>query len=397
MWNAQEDIWLQGGILATVAKANQYVAQLRKVDDGSTGKEQDRVFTFYNPSWQLSIKRTNGNHITGTLTNISKKRLRLDISFMLQVSKPGGKDDEPRKAELEAPGEFLAPNQKMTIDQQLDGALAPEGIFGVEQALTIGTIPVKRIDLIDIGKQSHRTSLGELKARKGAAGAEPPAPPPQADAKGGGDAGKDQGEFRKDRGGARGNLPGVIPGDKGNQPADGLAAVKEKKRYFDSTTEFRKIPVAVVLLVDQDSAHYVQTAFEESKLRFQITQVTLTRYNRGLNEGVGGKDLGGRGGFPPVPDGGGGDKRRRLQNMGPGGPFLPMGGMGGFDPRRGMGPAIPPGGFGPGGFAPGGVEDDQLGEEQGPLMEMVIYGFATLYERYPAKPAAAGGDAANKQ
>src|SRR5262249_10469528 len=98
MWYAQEDIWLQGGILATVAKANQYVAQLKKVKDGSTGKEQDRVFTFYNPSWQLDIKRTNGNQITGTLTNISNKRLRLDISFMLQVSKAGGKNDEPRKA-----------------------------------------------------------------------------------------------------------------------------------------------------------------------------------------------------------------------------------------------------------------------------------------------------------
>ena len=157
--------------------------------------------------------------------------------------------------------------------------------------------------------------------------------------------------------------------------------------------------LAVVLLVDQDSAHYVQTAFEESKLRFQITQVTLTRYNRGLNEGPGGKELGGRGGVPPVPEGGGGDKRRRMQQgMGPmGGMPSMVGGGNRFDPRTiGMGGNMPGAGGGPGGWAPGGVDDDQLGEEQGPLMEMVIYGFATLYERYPPKPPVAAGDTAAK-
>src|SRR5262249_12141268 len=45
----------------------------------------------------------------------------------------------------------------------------------------------------------------------------------------------------------------------------------------DATPQFRKMPVAMVLLVDQDSAHYVLTALEDSKLRFQITQVLLTR------------------------------------------------------------------------------------------------------------------------
>src|SRR5262249_22637103 len=129
MWYAQEDIWLQRGLLDTVAKANHYVAQFKRADNW-TGTEQDKVFTFYNPYWRLDLKRTNDTRVTGTLTNISRKRQRLDVSFLLQVSAPSKNSrQEPRKMEIEAPGESLPPGKSLAIDQELEGAVAPEGIF----------------------------------------------------------------------------------------------------------------------------------------------------------------------------------------------------------------------------------------------------------------------------
>src|SRR5262249_20590989 len=101
---------------------------------------------------------------------------------------------------------------------------------------------------------------------------------------------------------------------------------------------------------------------------------------------------------------GGGEEERgkpdpeRRGGKGPKGFVPPMGGMyappgGGNGPGKGfpqMGGMFNPGGFNPGGWAPGGTgDDDALGEEQGRMIEMVIYGFATLYERFPAKPAVA--------
>jgi hypothetical protein len=384
MWFAQEDLWLQEGILATVAKANQYLSRFKSW--GTDPKTQYHVFT--NPNWRLSIKLSGESGVVGTLENISRKRLRLDISFLLQVNNP----KDPRdvvKLEVAVPGESLAPGEKIRVDQALESDKPPEGIFGVEQVLTISTVPVKRIDQIAIGEKSHRNFPKELKSRG-------PEAPKEADKEDDKNAppGKDGGEPRKG-----GKFPGVnLPGQGkgGEQPGNaGQEALKEKKRYYEVTDQFRRIPVAVVLLVDQDSAHFVQTAFEESKLRFQITQVTLTRFNEASQEGGKGKfgppDMGGR--PPDQPERGPKGGKGMTPSMIP--PIMP--GVGGAGGRKGgYRPGYTPGGtgqgdrrfFNPGGFIPEGTTgtDEELGDEQGPMMEMVIYGLATLYERYPSKP-----------
>jgi hypothetical protein len=53
-------------------------------------------------------------------------------------------------------------------------------------------------------------------------------------------------------------------------------------RYFDVTPQARRVPVAVVLIVDPAHVTRVETAFANSPLRFLINQVLINRYPRSV-------------------------------------------------------------------------------------------------------------------
>ena len=58
-----------------------------------------------------------------------------------------------------------------------------------------------------------------------------------------------------------------------------------KKRYLVVNDQVRRMPVGIVLLVDQSNMEDVLMAFANSPLRFQITQVTWTRFRGSLGGG----------------------------------------------------------------------------------------------------------------
>jgi hypothetical protein len=190
---------------------------------------------------------------------------------------------------------------------------------------------------------------------------------------------------------------GMGPGGLGG--AGGAAAALPHglipDRYLEVTPQFRRVPVAVVLIVDQNHVDRVLTAFNNSKLRFLMTQVLLNHYGHSVKPDLSSEraDEGAAGPGPMGPTG--------PMGAGSGGPAFPGGsGKGGL-----VGPGRPggffPGGKMPGGFGPVGGGSDSNGSQPAATdnmeanMELVIYGIVTLYERYPPKPAAgAGGDAA---
>jgi hypothetical protein len=136
-----------------------------------------------------------------------------------------------------------------------------------------------------------------------------------------------------------------------------------KSRYLHVTDQARSLPFAMTLIVEQNHIHDFLTQLAESQLRVQITQVgfqhvrDVTSLAETLpgTEQPGGPMGGPMGGPPPMGSGGGPPPK-------PGGP-PPMGGTGPGGPNK------PPTVLGP---------DPNL-------VELNVYGIATLYEKFPIK------------
>ena len=129
-----------------------------------------------------------------------------------------------------------------------------------------------------------------------------------------------------------------------------------KNRYVEVNDQARRLPAAIVLIVDQDHIDRVISSFGNSKFRFLLNQVIINRYPNSLRPNFAAKDKGPAGVGP-----------------GPGFPFNPLRGGGGGE----GGPLMPLGAQGPGG--------DGGGNEIESNVELVLYGVVTLYERFPQR------------
>jgi hypothetical protein len=209
-----------------------------------------------------------------------------------------------------------------------------------------------------------------------------------------------------------GLMAGGVPGMKGGGAANPVDGTPEnglpRSRYAMITDQVRLMPVAMKLTVDQAYVQDVLTAVANSRLRIEVTQVQEERaHGVVLTSSPAKPPEGGGGGENPMVGGGMGGSKLR-----PGAGFPYMGGSGSGAPRGGF-PGVSIGSTGPmsggmpnfggsqvsGGF-PGGIgggfgsglpgASANAGDEEDPnLVTLVIYGIATLYERY--KPPASAG------
>ncbi len=354
-WTAQEDLWIQREIYRLIRLANDYVA-----DFNGKGGEGFNTYTFENPYWNMQIKLTPQNQVEMKLKNRLNRRQRLDISFLVQLH------PEEKPARIKVEGEPVEPFKTRDITKPIRTGYDPQGIYGVTQVLNWETAAVKRIDHICIGSgkpilptsdnESNRFG-GERNVRGGVT--------PTGNISGGGIALSHrvylkQGLHSFFKNLAAPETPGAIPGEAPS-PMGGLerqAPIPEEgggispngidfNRYVDLTPQARRVPVGVVLIVDQDHVELVQAAFSDSNLRFLTTQTLLNRYP---------------GSVRPVPEitdpvQGGGEFR----------PGLPFGREGEYSPD-----------------SLEGVEDRVTN------MELVIYGRVSLYNRYPPREGSEG-------
>jgi hypothetical protein len=236
------------------------------------------------------------------------------------------------------------------------------GIYSVEQVLSWETAAVKRIDYISIGSAdaseyslSHRSldKLRPLVEKPAEAKVEDKNDPMQP-----------------------GSPRGFPSGPVGGQGAAGgnktvLDHGLWTDRYCEVTEQSRRIPVSIVMIVDQEHVDRILNAFNNSKLRFLQSQVLLNYYTGSLQP-------------PPLED----KKDGGFNGEGGIGPFIPQ--MPGQGPGpRGIGPG--PRGSGPGMPGPGMTEmgggnaSGASAPELETNMELVIYGVMTLYQRYPPR------------
>lgn len=342
------------------------------------------------------------------------------------------KDKSGREITVDSNIVTIQPDENNEKDLDKYPNLLPPGkrvaeIVKVEQVFDAQTVPVRRIEAMALGYPDSRWSAigalyppkfitveavagtgagGGLPSDTGGSGSSqgpPPAGPSVTGASGGGGS---VGPLGGDpRGGNKGSGFGASAG--GGTVASVIEA--NKRRYVEVNDQVRRMPVGIVVVVDQAYIQHVMLAFANSPLRFQITQVTWNRFRGNLGTGSAGSgsaggndvflsgtgsgsfgmgfgrgadpDLGsGRGplGRPPV-EGGSSQGPRPMgpppigPGQPPGGPIT-GGGTGGYDPYSEMGgPST-------------AVSEAQLTSG---LVELSLYGIVSLYEKYPT-PVAEG-------
>jgi hypothetical protein len=356
VWLTQEDYWVQRGLLAIVRAANDTAAALHKVSgapepDKAKGETSRAVFS--NANWRLDVATATekGKSLLRCwLTNLTDRRQSMGIHFQVQLG-TGNK-------EVSIEGEPLAPNQTSDMAEETLPAPAKE-VKGVMQLFDWHTAPVKRIDKIELGTQA---ALGQRTAMKVAlkANTKVSKQTKAADKSGGGAKNTQAGGLGAGAGGA----PGGGDGGDAKTP-NGL----ERNRYVEVTDQVRRLPVALLLVVDQTNVQDVLTAFANSDMRVQVTQVQVQHYR--------GRDLKPKG-------------AERKPGTKPGRPRSDGGNpLGGGTSR----PVIPEGGGLGGSYNKG--QPTATTEEPSNTVELAVYGIASLYERYkPPEQANKGAGSA---
>lgn len=429
-WTAQEDVWIQRELYRLIALANDYVA----VFNGKGAAEKEKFFAFDNPYWKVDALLTKDNKIKLKMTNNLARRQRSEVEFLVTVNP--ARDPVLVKIEKQPPLNSGATSRELVFTAPVTSL--PKGIFGIKQVLTWETAAVKRIDKIAIGHGINPSGASALGGGEGGFGfggkGGGPGAPGMPGGPGGGSPGMPGGggmdggtasgttahshrtvvaelkpKFEIETpdattggvggpggdGGFPGEGGGMMPGGGKGGPGGmgGAAGVKVStngfafERYSELTPQARRLPVGVVLIVDQAHVGRVQAAFANSKMRFLTTQVLLNRYPNSVRPqliNLAGGNGGFNGGFGPGYPGGGPGY--------PGGsPGFPGGGgKGGFG-----GGFFPGGGPGEGEGDPGqsyGTSYDSMDDRQ-TNMELVLYGIVSIYERFPPRVGGAADTA----
>jgi hypothetical protein len=387
-WLAQEDLWIQRELFRLVKKANDSLANFEQV--------KGMPKRFVNPYWQLDVIELKDNQLTFQLKNLLDRPQAVNVTFQVQFEK--GKKFFPLdvvsdSAPLPPGGTF-----KEAKTRKIDGPVGKQ-IVGIRQELTWETAAVRRIDHVSIGASGDEWSLAHRMANKTLQPLKKKAETPDTKS-GESNTGPSEGKDMKSKGSgvfsAKGGLPSL--GSKGdNAPEAGRTPNGLiETRYLEVTPQARRLPVAIVLIVDQAHVSRVEAAFADSPLRFLLTQVLMHRYPKSARPPEGPSAV-----EPPPPEKlvtTPGDVKFPKGPKGP--PFRSKGGSGDFKgpPSTGSFPGFgsksgPPASGGSSMYTPGliyGAPEVASGtDDQESNIELVLYGVVSLYEPYPPRPASA--------
>jgi hypothetical protein len=374
IWLAQENLWVQRELLRVVREANDSVARLKKLDNPpkiDKGQQEIDHQVFANPTWRIEaalVGEVPKLRLRWQATNVSKQRQVLGINFTVGFRGTKATDT------LFLDGEPLGPNQSTEPkDRPLGGQLEidrPEGVESMTQIFDWRTAPVKRVDQIALGHHSQRLQprglkpapLPLIKTADPKAGA---APAPGAPTALGGPRGK----------GPPARAGGAAP--QSQNSTDFTEAGLARDRYMEAPTSYvRRMPVGLELVVDQTSIQDVLTAMANSKLRIQIAQWHWVRFYGDIKPKTDTVVVQGNEpkppAAPPPPTGSGG----LLGNSGLGG--------GRFRGLTQVGRQAPAPGGRAGAQQPRGPRP-AMEEQEWQLVELSVYGVASLYERYPPR------------
>jgi hypothetical protein len=441
VWLALEDLWVQKGLLMPVKAINDEAAKFELVRpagaDGKPTEPPPLKRTFVSRVWRLDLEVPT----TGPKANKVVLARLTNRTGRLQTFGPGPRGRghtlwlRIKLSDNGQPINYLIESEGVkgggvinitadTVNPRLQGILAGtdiQKIVEVTQVLDEPTAPVRMVKNIELGQKDSRHFPATLKTVKFLE-----TPEGSADATATGMTGTSAdyaGSMGSSAGGPVGPggpmMPGGPAGAGGRGPRRSKTGTPElvlnanKDRYLETTDQVRRMPVAVVLIVDQMFLQDALVAYANSPLRFQITQYHWARF---------------RGQLPTTsgsPGGGGffGGEMMAGGPVGPGGPGIPgsvggeaempadetgvyglPGSGGGYAGSMGSPPSLPsgfgppggdmagPGGYGMGGYPGGfggmfGGGGSTAAQNTSGLVELSIYGIVTLYEKYEDKSA----------
>ncbi len=447
IWLLLEDIWVQESLLEAVSSVNAQMAEFTRVkferdgvviDDPASDKKDGKGPSdklrrkFRSRIWDIELEVVDEGPkkiLKGTLINTTDKLQMFGIgnTMVLRVWLQPGDRKTVQPFDFKIGGEFLPgagakrfikdkDGKNVEVDANVlnvprtDDHIIPPGmpvgeIVAVEQVFDSRTVPIRRIENMALGFPDSRNAALPLFTpnfpsfvAEAAAAAQP------ADAGGQGPGGG-SGSAAGQPGGGSAMGPGrfgpAMPGGTGannnssTKKFSGGGTVAEvidgnKKRYIDKPTDqVRRLPVGIVVIVDQVFLQDVLLALANSPIRFQITQVTWNRFRDSLKSDSDSGSVG----IPNQASGGGGIQQSGRGKLGSdfGGS---MGGPpGGLRPPSGPGPGpgiLPGGPTGPGSAmgAYGASSSSTVSESQltSGLIELKVYGIVSLYTS-PEAPA----------
>ncbi len=338
----------------------------------------------YNHDWVINvqlIRRENNPALTlrGEIINRSGRRLPV-ATFIADLTLPNS--NKPLYEEFKVATDAFNAGERRTFTQEVKNPIQPRSISILRQKLTWRSTPIKRIDRLELGKLAHIHSDRlktlplfpydfKLKDPLGLNAAAQAAPPAAADPNGAAPAlgGLETGAGKGLGGGDQANS-GVSPNQ--DIPLD---------RYVEVTSQLRRMPVALVMVVDATAITDIIAAMSNSKLRFQVTMAPWVKVPNMGRPGGSVPAPGNTGSGSSAPASGGntsgglslGGQGSGVSGSRPGGLPGKPGGPTGTGSDSGSGQVGNPGANRPaaGGM---GLEDDSS------VVELQIYGIVTIYE-----------------
>src|SRR5262249_24000315 len=356
MWLAQEDLWVQHGLLQIIRDTNDLLAAL-KVE--KTVNERQKVFSNANWVLELTLAPVNGKPgIKYKLHNNSKRRQVLPVTFQVEYASV--------KDLLEVQGEPLAPGKSISGERALEVQFSSaRELTSARQQFDWRTVPVKRVDQIVMAQNSSRTAQSPLKpplrfkAPEAAAGGDETRPSSSDDAP----------------------MPGR-PGASGATGRPDVSMTENKlyrNRYIECSEQVRRMPVALAVVIDQAHMQDLLAAVANSPLRIQTTQWHWSRFHGDIKP----VDLESSPDGTPGPPVVGGKAPAAPPTLS----RPPSSERDDVDPGKGrpafMGAPRPGQGFFPGREVFSSASTAVADEQEWDLVELAIYGIASLYERYP--------------
>jgi hypothetical protein len=386
IWLLQEDLWVKRELLNILHTVQQNAARFKPVEVKADeprpdGVQKDAVIhRFTNGTLEFTLyveNKGNGSVLSpkSTLKNVSpdqavqvvsEARGTKELEFnLVKVNKEGVKVKNGPTVTFTVGGEPLAYNQSMpltSLPERVDNLDLSQD-FGLEQKFDWSNAPIRRIDALVTAKQSHRTAIGALNPNPifkskdeaagpggpggpGAPGGQPGAPTP---------GGQPTAQMPAASGGT-GERGGF--GGPGAANSDATPYGLERDRYIFATEYARHLPIAMDLVVEPAYIDDLLVAIANSPLRIQATQVAFQKLARVSP--------------PPEP---GADTTTPTET-----PMRPRSGS----PERTTRPPTTIPKTGPNGQTLPGA-DDPNGDTN--LVELTVYGIATLYERPKPKDA----------
>ena len=393
-WLALEDFWIQRALLKPISEVNDKAAAFEIVKPAA-GTDTPLKRKFQNRTWEIDIEVAVEGPNTVVKSKLKNKTDRLQMlgankTMRLKVWLEDPKLSNSQYFEYRIGGELVKGSGELVPKvfpefHKIPAGTNPAEIYKLEQILDEVNVPVRLVRKLELGFRDAKRSAVELKM--------PSFFPEEVAAE---PAGNNMMSMPPN-----GMVGGDMSGAGGAAARTGTAEqvlLGNRKRYVEATKQVRRMPVGLVLVVDQAYVNDVLIALGNSPLRFQITQTQWQRFRDPL--AVGGNSSGGSAppqgsgseteGQPSRPGGGGLSPLAPPTNPGSSpGPMYPGGSGSGFP--GGSGSGYPGGSSGsmpsfPG--APSGSSTGALPQSQvtAGLVELAVYGLVSLYEKVPLKP-----------